>query len=233
MNIINDLIVHARNDLMLQSLLNIIKEKKCKIICDIGANIGMHTINYATYNPESTIYAFEPAKDNLDLLLQNIEKFNLTNINVISKALSNKVGQENVHVNWENSGDTRIYGSSDFRPSDIYEVQTTTLDEIFKDSEQLDFIKIDTQGCEPEIIEGGKEVIKKFKPIIFLEFWPWGYNQRGASVDSILETIDECKYKIKKYHLGSDLVEEVDKNHILDFYNNTQNTNTHENLLLY
>ena len=54
----------------------------------------------------------------------------------------------------------------------LKEVNVTTLDKYFSEEnnlEKLDFIKIDVEGLEWKVIKGGKELIKKFRPIIVAE----------------------------------------------------------------
>jgi FkbM family methyltransferase len=239
----------------LQSLLSFIRERNCKVLCDIGCNIGYHTINYAHHIPDSTVYSFDPCRDNVNIVEKNIEHFQLDNITVNHKAVSNKVGKEKVYVNYTNSGDTRIFASSDYTPGDIYDVETTTLDEYFKDTEALDYLKLDTQGCELEIFSGGKNVITHHRPIIYLEFWPYAYTQRGHGIDDLIHVIHECNYKIRcmsptprltgKYFIGpmdedgilregnGRVPQDVSAEYVIEFYEQHANKNTHINLLLY
>ena len=59
---------------------------------------------------------------------------------------------------------------------DTEKVKIIKLDDYLEDI-KVDLMKIDTQGWEPEVIEGAKELIKKNKPVMFLEYSPASYEQ--------------------------------------------------------
>jgi hypothetical protein len=69
-----------------------------------------------------------------------------------------------------------------------------TLDTLF-DGSQFDFIKIDTQGSELDIINGGKELIKKAKYLLLeLSFVP--YNVGAPLIDDIIPTVRSLGFRM-------------------------------------
>src|SRR5439155_11966071 len=50
----------------------------------------------------------------------------------------------------------------------------------------INVIKIDTEGGEPFIILGAKEIISQQRPTLFLEYWPYGYRHAGADVHAMI-----------------------------------------------
>jgi hypothetical protein len=54
-------------------------------------------------------------------------------------------------------------------------VKCERLDEILRNEQKIDLIKIDTQGWEPQVIEGAKMIIKRDSPTLFLEYTPSEY----------------------------------------------------------
>ena len=60
---------------------------KSNIILDVGSNIGVYSILYSKLNPNSCIYAFEPYPINTTQLRKNVGLYNLTNVQIIEKAV--------------------------------------------------------------------------------------------------------------------------------------------------
>lgn len=152
--------------------------KKGNTIIDVGANIGYYTVLLADkVGNTGKIYAFEPDKINFEILKKNVEANNLKNVEIINAAVGSKAGKLKLHKSKENLGDHKLYKTplgSAASPLDEREtVKIIKLDDYIK--EPIDLMKIDTQGWEPEVIEGAKKIISKNKPIMFLEYSPASY----------------------------------------------------------
>ena len=140
------------------------------VAVDVGANIGYYTLLLA--KRVKKVYAFEPDKKVFKILEKNVKENNLKNVVLFNKA----VGKENKKVkvirNSNNFGDSRInLPKSLFDKRDL--VECIKLDEVIK--EKVDLMKIDVQGWEPQVIKGAKRIIKKDRPILFLEYTPSEY----------------------------------------------------------
>ena len=137
-------------------------EGKCKV------DIGDHVINGGAFEGETSfwfiskgadkVYAFEPDQFNYSILVENIERNRVSNrILPIKKILSNKIG-------------TFSFCSAGVMSVVINEgkqtIQGITLDSFVEDKglNRVDFLKLDVEGAELEILEGAVETIKKFKP---------------------------------------------------------------------
>lgn len=125
------------------------------IFVDIGANIGWHS--KVVQNAGFDVIAFEPTKVNYDVLVQNCTKEGSVLHNT---GLSNKTDVVSMHVNPKNYGDAGISHDGD------RSVNVVRLDDIFDDGtiEKINVVKMDVQGHETKIIEGGLEFFKKLKP---------------------------------------------------------------------
>ena len=66
------------------------------------------------------------------------------------------------------------------------DVETVPLDEIVPSSERPLVLKIDTQGAEPHVVEGGRKTILR-ADLVVLEFWPYGMARMGADQNWLLE----------------------------------------------
>jgi len=151
---------------------------KDSVVLDIGANIGVFSIKCGKKCKH--IYSFEPYINNYNLLVQNIHLNNFTNITPYFFGISDKLNI--TKINWitpTNFGaigldisldkDTEYckYVSNLTKETDKYTVMTNSLDNLNLD--KVDFIKIDTEGCEYLCIKGAIKLIEKCKPVMIIE----------------------------------------------------------------
>jgi FkbM family methyltransferase len=150
----------------------ILKQAKSgDVVVDVGANIGYYTVLLADkIGKIGKVYAFEPDKTNFEILKKNIEVNDLKNVVAINAAVGKTEGKLKLHKSEENFGDHKLYGND----REFETVKIINLDKYFS-NEKIDLLKIDTQGWEPEVIEGAKELIRKNKPVMFLEYSPASY----------------------------------------------------------
>lgn len=135
-----------------------------------GGHIGIYPRKLSKHF--STVVTFEPNVDNFECLKKNIE--GIPNIYAVNKGLSDKSINETFLV--DSAPDGRKNTGSSFvkdREYPEYDLGTftqdvVTIDSIFKD-EPVDFIQLDVEGHEYEVLKGGEEVIKKWSPVIMVE----------------------------------------------------------------
>lgn len=163
-------------------------------VIDVGANIGYYTLILADkVGKNGKVYAFEPDKINFEILEKNIKENKLKNVVAIKAAIGSKNESKILYKSEENLGDHKLYKPK--TPAKKREkVKIVRLDSFIK--EKMDLIKIDTQGWEPEVIEGAKEMIKKNKPVIFLEYSPASYREAGMSGKRMMEFLRKVYRKI-------------------------------------
>jgi len=116
----------------------------------VGDTIQEVVKNFPDYKK---IYSIEPIKENLRIAKRDLAEYK--NIEFIECGLSNK--KQTLFFNEEKSFST-IYGLSG------ESVTVDTLDNII--DEKVDYIKLDIEGAEQDAIEGAKELIKRYKPIL-------------------------------------------------------------------
>jgi FkbM family methyltransferase len=126
------------------------------ITLDIGANTGLMSL--AVHRGK--VISFEPTKKTYDVLLKNVllnDKF----IIPINKALWSCNVRYKIVENKKNHGENKIEFTND--GDDV----TLTIDELNLNNVRL--IKIDTEGADMEVVEGGLETIKRCKPLLIIE----------------------------------------------------------------
>lgn len=140
-------------------------------ILDVGANIGNHSVFFATIGEAKRVIAFEPIPETFRMLKNNIK---INKIDNIVTAFNMGVGGNNGKGEIDFMASDNIGGTS-IKVSDTknkYSVSIVSLDRFKLDINKLDFIKIDVEGFEIEALKGMMNIIKKYKPIIFIESFP-------------------------------------------------------------
>ena len=154
------------------------QEKENLIFWDIGANIGLYSIYNSLKHPKSTTIAFEPSSSNLRVLTRNISINNLEkNIKVVPIPLTNKenIFQEMNEGQFIEGGAINSFGEKfdfegkEFKPTMKYNLLGTTINYFLENSilDIPDYIKIDVDGIEHLILEGGDKFLndKKVKSL--------------------------------------------------------------------
>ena len=154
------------------------EKKENLIFWDIGANIGLYSIYNSLKHPKSTTIAFEPSSSNLRVLTRNISINNLEkNIKVVPIPLTNKenIFQEMNEGQFVEGGALNSFGEKfdfegkEFKPTMKYNLLGTTINYFLENSilDIPDYIKIDVDGIEHLILEGGDKFLndKKVKSL--------------------------------------------------------------------
>jgi len=123
------------------------------VVLDIGAHIGVFSILASMYAKNGKVYSFEPTPESFDLLKQNIKLNKAENIVPINKAVSDKNGEKEFYISSKNQGGNALFPSKESEINKII-VQTTSLNKFIKENKisQIDFLKIDCEGGEYEIL---------------------------------------------------------------------------------
>ena len=164
------------SDIELTIMLNFIKRND--VVFDIGSNIGAFTIPFAKrVGINGKVYGFEPQESIFELLKNNINNNRLENIEIFKKGIGlqkknifiqsldyNKLGNFG-GVSLKNENDEVAKIKLD-KPKQRVEI--IRLDE-FINIKKCNFIKIDVEFMEIEVLKGGKKFLKKFRPIIWIE----------------------------------------------------------------
>lgn len=120
------------------------------IVVDIGANIGVFSI-YAA-RKVGKVLSFEPCLENFEDLKENIELNNAKNIFLYNKGIYSKKGKLKLYLTEEMTGHS--INKQDSFSGEIEDIEVITLSDIFKDYdiEKIDFLKIDCEGSEYEVL---------------------------------------------------------------------------------
>jgi FkbM family methyltransferase len=141
------------------------------VVMDFGANLGYHTITMASFiGNKGKIHSFEPQRIIFQQLNCNVFLNGLDNVYTYNLAIGESESEvfidspdfHNIMPMYTNIGNTSINTNK----------MGTMVKQISLDSlklSQVNFIKMDVQGSELNILKGGKNTILKYKPFIFIE----------------------------------------------------------------
>jgi FkbM family methyltransferase len=168
-------------------------------VLDLGANIGWYsTIAAKILGNNGSILAFEPDETNARLLEMNLAISDVHNIaKVVRAAVADKEANALFYKSDFNLGDHRLF--SDGSSREVNSVPVTTLDIIFNgnNAKLPDIVKSDTQGSEAKILKGASKLFKNgWRPIMILEFWPFGLSQSGDNPLELWEKLVALEYSI-------------------------------------
>ncbi|CAL65530.1 FkbM family methyltransferase [Christiangramia forsetii] len=177
LNYQNDIISGERN-LIHNILPEYFSKKETNILFDVGANSGSYSQNLAQAFPNSTIYSFEPNKNSYKKLKHNIANYRQI------KCFQIGFGNEKVTKTLYTYSDELDSEHASIYKDVFKDIHTTNklksilielicLDDFCRDHNInfIDFLKIDTEGNEIEVLKGGQNMIKEGKiKIIQFEF---------------------------------------------------------------
>lgn len=115
---------------------------------DVGANVGVYSVLAAQQIGDGLVYAFEPFFGIYETLVKNSILY--PNIKPFNFGLHNKVG------------------ISYFENIKEIDLEVVVGDDILKDVEKVDFIKVDVDGAEPGVVEGLQNLIKRSPNLVMM-----------------------------------------------------------------
>ena len=156
------------------------------IVYDIGANVGSYTIlSSVLCGSSGKVFAFEPDPHNIKFLKQHIKLNHLENVSIVEYAISNESGRLFFQ-------DTSDHCTSHISEKGQIEVSSITIDDfVFKQKNPPPhIIKIDVEGSEGRVVEGARQTLSKFKPVIFLA-------THGYEIDQICrQQLEQLNYNV-------------------------------------
>lgn len=139
-------------------------------VIDIGANYGVYALSMAkTVGPTGRVWAFEPGSDTARLLAEGISANGFTNVVLDQRALSSTLGTAQLNLNKNSELNALVHGKPTTNMSET--VLLATLDECMARYgwRDIDFIKIDAEGEEVNILKGGERFFSELSPLVQYE----------------------------------------------------------------
>lgn len=135
-------------------------------VADAGANVGNHAVFFSKICKAEKVFAFEANPAAIALLTKNVQ---LNSVSVDLSHVGMALGNRDGFVVKLPATQTNNLGSTAFSPSlSPTGHRMTTLDGALKDR-PIDFLKIDVEGMEFDVIAGAMKTINRHRPILFVE----------------------------------------------------------------
>lgn len=172
----------------------IIKIQEGDIVFDIGANIGIFSL-YSLYNSAKEVHSFEPGEKQFEAIKNNLSK-NFNNIYVNNLAVTNTKGTTKFYIN-----DSSVTNSTFSKTSDKYiEVKTIDIKSYVIENSipKIDYLKIDCEGGEYEIIESlDEDFLKEKINKICLEYHIFEEKDE-LKLKQLISKLQICNFTINK-----------------------------------
>lgn len=164
------------------------------VVIDAGACLGDHVAPFAhLVGPLGRVFAFEPMPATYEALCKNTAIYK--NVSATRMALGREHRTAFMREN-QNIGASAIDEGGDVQ------VRSTTLDAYFLPPlRRCDFIHLDAEGSEPDILRGARKLLEDFKPTLALEICARHLARQGESEESLRSLLKQLGYIVQE--LGS------------------------------
>lgn len=176
------------------------------VFVDVGANIGLFTLIAAErVGPEGKVLAFEPTAKTFDRLVDNVELNRLSNVECLKLALSDSQGQ--LQLSASSNGYDAWNSLSRVVLDEVLEtelVEVIDWDQFARTrnlgSGSVTMMKIDVEGWESRVLEGGKEFFASSDaPVLQVEFTDAAAEAAGSSCHALYDRLQGYGYEMFVY----------------------------------
>lgn len=184
-----------------ETILSVIKkisDQKKVFLLDCGSNYGFYSFYVASLSLGNQVLAFEASPNTFNSFKVNLELNNFRNIDYRNLAISEVPGKfisfYESHNDWESSAT-----HNKFKNNKTVNIETTTIDQELSKKDLSNFvviIKLDIEGNEFNAIQGGKDTISKYEPLITIELSIYNFNNQNYNFNFFRKFLNEFKYKI-------------------------------------
>ncbi|QIW15057.1 hypothetical protein A4G20_01070 [Pasteurellaceae bacterium RH1A] len=149
-------------------------------VVEVGSNIGMHAVPLAKFVSKGKLICFEPQRIIFQQLCCNLALNNLTNVETYRMGVGDK--RESILIEDCDYSQSWNYGSFSLDKGFSTEsnfgqgvskqaLEVVNLDDFapVQNLERLDLLKVDAEGFDIKVLEGARQTIERFKPMIFIE----------------------------------------------------------------
>ena len=181
-----------KNERKIFNVAQFLNNNRKNIIIDIGSNVGSVTLPLAKKFQNSIIISIEPTKYAFKKLLfnTNLNPDLKKRIKLINSFVTNKKKAANkVHASWNFSNAKnkhKVHMGTLKETSNKFLSIDNIAEKFFG---KIEFIKIDVDGYELDVLKSGKKTLIKHKPIIYFEFAPYLYKEFGYGPNTLIKFI--------------------------------------------
>lgn len=159
--------------------------KEGESVVDLGANIGYYTLLLSRLvGKNGRVFAFEPHPELYQILSENVESNNCTNVTLANKAVADVPGKTSLYLDTNGSAHC-LYDPHNESP--FIQTESVVLDDyLHEDSSSVTFVKLDIEGFEMKALEGAAGILRNQGLRIITEFNPHKLRGAGNSPEQYL-----------------------------------------------
>ena len=161
------------------------------VCIDVGCNKGVILDLLIRHRPDGRFFAFEPNPRLADVLRRKYRRN--PRVTVFELAAYSEPGETTFYVDRDSAGLSGLRDRSTPeapRNTVPLRVRTDRLDDVIPDVSP-DFVKIDVEGAEFQVLEGARAMLARSRPIVVFEFGLGGADFYGTSPDMVFDLFAE------------------------------------------
>lgn len=189
-----------------------IERTGCKTVFDIGANVGMYSLELWQKHKDVHYYVFEPIPATYERLLKTValNHAGSERMHTYNLGMSDQTGSFDFYMPGASSAASLQPVTDDFylkksdqsgcytgsKGMETVKCQLTTLDSFVRENGigKIDFIKIDVEGNEKFVLEGGKETLEAYRPLVYTELLRKHAKRFGYHPNDVIDFMKKFDY---------------------------------------
>jgi FkbM family methyltransferase len=140
------------------------------VFIEVGANTGKWSIKAAKHYANSgVVIAIEPFPDVMATLFRSVQANAFDNVRLRNVSVSDHTGTGTI---WMNNSRPQMFSLiKNDESASAFSTLVVSLDDLFRweELDRLDYLKIDAEGAEEQVLAGGRKTIEMYRPIIKIE----------------------------------------------------------------
>jgi len=191
------------------------------VVVDVGSNAGILALQFAQAVPAGRVFAFEPIDYAFAKLIRNLElnpelSPRVETVQAFVSSVSDRRPGLSAYASWRvdraSSGAHPLHGGT---AKSAVEIGAVSLDDFAaqRGLHRVDFIKIDTDGHELEVLRGARGVLARHKPVVVFEIARYVMEERGIAFSDYVSLLAPLGYALfdAKSGAGIDLANHLER----------------------
>lgn len=176
------------------------------VLVDIGAHFGLFTLAALRFSDDTAhVVAIDPSLDAMRLLDANVALAGGGGrVEAVRAAVTRTEGRMSLLTTGATAFHMMVPASDD--RTDAVAVQAVTLDGLVASRRiRPTHLKIDVEGWEEAVLDGGRQVLREYRPVLFLELHGWMMRRAAHDPLGVFRVLHDCGYV--RYEIGGRAVE--------------------------